>query len=31
MVCVSCVYKGNNEHKNHKIKALEAVEKALDL
>jgi len=22
MVCVSCVYKGNNEHKNHKIKAL---------
>jgi hypothetical protein len=30
VICVSCVYKAG-EHKNHKIKSLESVEKMLDL
>jgi predicted methyltransferase MtxX (methanogen marker protein 4) len=27
---VSCVYKGNQEHKPHKIKPLEKVEKTIE-
>lgn len=30
VICVSCVYKGSQEHKNHKVRPLETVEKTLE-